>query len=128
MTATTALRLSAPLVAIAPLLFEPTHASGDCSLDHQVSTFTAQHGATLSGPFGVEKVEAENKVSIRENGVTGVTLPFGAQNRRWDEMKAAMKPGDQIYHLVISDGAFHAAYFIPVRNECVIRSLMEYIT
>ena len=129
MTATTAAaRFSVLFAAIVPSLSEPAHASDECRPDHQLSALASVHGATLSGPFGVEQVEAQKTITIRENGVAGVPLPFGTQNRRWEDMKAAMKPGDQLYHLAVDNGAFHAAYYILVRSGCVIDSLMEYIT
>jgi hypothetical protein len=43
-------------------------------------------------------------------------------------MKAIMKPGDQIYQVVIQDGIFIADYHILVRSGCAIRSLAGSIT
>lgn len=125
MNATIAMRISVLFAAIVPLLFNPAHASDDCSPDDQVVALAARHGTIISGPLGVERLEAQNTTTIRE---TGKALPFGYENKAWEEMKAAMQPGDQIYHLAINDGRFHAGYYILVRNGCVIDRLMDYIT
>ncbi|HWX62754.1 hypothetical protein [Bradyrhizobium sp.] len=101
------------------------HAGDDCSPNNRLSEIAARKHTALIGPLAVAELENKHMVVIRE---TGMALPFGDQNRNWQEMKAAMKPGDQIYQVVFQDGIFHADYHILARNGCAIRSLAGSIT
>jgi hypothetical protein len=84
-----------------------------------------QKGNSLKGPLGVDELEKEKMIVIRE---TGQALPFGYSSKAWLEMKAAMQPGDQIYFLSHRDGRFYVDYHILVRDGCIIRRLRGKIT
>ncbi len=84
-----------------------------------------QKGNSLSGPLGVEELEMENMIVIRE---TGQALPFGYSNKAWLELKAAMQPGDQIYFLSHRDGIFYVDYHILVHDGCIVRRIRGKIT
>jgi hypothetical protein len=90
-------------------------ASDDCSPNNQVSEIVARKHTTLRGPFSVEELEKD-------------PLRFSAANEAWLKFKAAIKPDDQIYQVVIRDGIFRADYHILVRNGCARRTLMGSIT
>jgi hypothetical protein len=101
------------------------HASNRCSPDEAIAELSAQKGYSLRGPLSVQELEKENMVVIRE---TGEALPFGYQNDAWLELKAAMRPGDQIYFLSHRDGRFYVDYHVLVRDGCIIRSMRGNIT
>jgi hypothetical protein len=117
--------LSIFFVLIAAFLSVRAQAGDDCSPDNRLSEIAARKHTTVIGPFSVEELENEHMVVIRE---TGLALPFGYQNKKWQEMKSIMKPGDQIYQVVVQDGIFHADYHILARDGCAIRFLLGFIT
>jgi hypothetical protein len=124
-TAHRAMRWRVFFVAILASLSVRAHAGDDCSPNNQLSEIAARKHTTLIGPFSVDELENKHMAVLRE---TGAALPFGHQNKQWQDMKAAMKPGDQIYHVVIKDGIFRADYHILARNGCAIRMLIGSIT
>lgn len=101
------------------------HASDQCKPQDAIAELSAQKGYSVRGPLSVRELEKENMVVIRE---TGQVLPFGYENDAWLELKAAMRPGDQIYFLSYRDGRFYVDYQVLVRNGCIIRWLRGKIT
>ncbi len=101
------------------------HASDRCAPHEVLSEVAAEKGNSLRGPLGVEELEKEHMIVIRE---TGQALPFGYSNKAWLEMKAAMQSGDRIYFLSHRDGRFYVDYHILVRDGCIIRRLLGRIT
>jgi hypothetical protein len=113
------------LFAILFVLPVTAYAGDRCEPDDVIANIAAQKGNSLSGPFTVEELERENRIVIRE---TGQALPFGYMNKAWLEMKAAMRPGDQIYFLAHRDGRFYVEYHVLVRDGCIIDRLQGRIT
>jgi hypothetical protein len=101
------------------------HASEPCDPHDVISEVAVQKGNFLRGPLGIEELEKEHSIVIRE---TGQALPFGYQNKAWLALKAAMQPGDQIYFLSHRDGRFYVEYHILVRDGCIIHRLQGMIT
>ena len=114
-------------ILLAILLAFPViaNAADGCDPDDLIANIVAQKGNSLRGPVSVEELEKENMIVIRE---TGQALPFGYSNKGWLEMKAAMRPGDQIYFLAHRDGRFYVEYHVLVRDGCIIDRLQGRIT
>jgi hypothetical protein len=119
------MRSSIFFVLILAFLPARAHAGDDLSPNNRLYEISARSNTALKGPFTVAELESKHMFVIRE---TGLALPFGHQNKGWQEMKAIMMPGDQIYQVVIQDGIFNADYHILVRSGCAIRSLARSIT
>jgi len=71
----------------------------------------------LRGKFlkydSVEHAERKNMITIRE---TGIPLPFGYCNQRWEELKTNLQPNDEIWFYGGDGGT--AIYLI--RDNCRI--------
>ena len=80
----------------------------------------SQH--TLKGPFTIKEMESNNLIRIYGSGRW---VPFGNQNKEWEEMKNMYKNGDKLYSVVFaySRKSIEVTHFL-VRNGCVIKSLI----
>ena len=101
-------------------------ASAQCGPDAApLSEQLAQKGMTLSTPLDADELENGHRITIRESGLV---LPFGYSNKTWLDMKKAMQAGDQLYLLAQHDGHFRMERYILVRNGCIIRRMLIFIT
>ena len=84
----------------------------------------SQH--TLKGPFTIKEMESNNLIRIYGSRKW---LPFGNQNKEWEEMKNMYENGDELYSVVFaySRKSIEVTHFL-VRNGCVIKSLIVSIS
>ena len=77
---------------------------------------------TLKGPFTIKEMESANLIRIYGDGKW---LPFGNQNKEWEEMKNMYKNGDELFSVVFaySKKSIEVTHFL-VRNGCIIKSLI----
>jgi len=80
---------------------------------------------TIEGPFPVDEIE---RTHMFENRATGEIKPFGYSNDEWEQLKAQMREGDEIYFTTHSESGFYQEGHILVRDDCVIFFLLGEIT
>ena len=109
------MRLAALLVIIITLFPAFARASDEC--EERLSEVAARKDTKLTGPLRPEGIEA---------GFSGASQDW---INDWLWFKAAVKPGDKIYHMGVNFGTrFPSSYFIVVRGGCIIQRFMESIT
>jgi hypothetical protein len=109
------MRLAALLVITITLSPAFAGASDECK--ERLSEVAAREDTRLTGPLLFEEIEARFSDAS----------PDWINDWLW--FKAAVKPGDKIYHLAVNFGTrFPSSYFIVVHDGCVIQRFMESIT
>ena len=96
-------------------------ASGGCDEGTSIQEIIESEKDSLSGPFTVSELENAHMITIRE---TGEEKPFGYINAQWEELKAQMQEGDEIYFTAHSDGHYSHSGHILVREGCVVYFLL----
>lgn len=107
------------LIIILFSVFSPALACDNPEYDW-THILNSQH--TLKGPFTIKEMESNNLIRIYKSGKW---LPFGNQNKEWEEMKNMYKNGDELYSVVFaySRKSTEVTHFL-VRNGCIIKSLI----
>lgn len=77
---------------------------------------------TVKGPFTIKEMESNNLIRIYEKRKW---LPFGNQNKEWEEMKNMYKDGDELYSVFFtySEKSIEVTHVL-VRDGCIIKSII----
>lgn len=115
------LRAAAFIVLLRASLVACEKVDQECTVDQPpLLQLQTDERHSVEGPVTVLELEKENMIQIRE---TGRIVPFGYAHEDWEEFKAAMQDGDQIFNIAVRDGLFYMNGQVLVRNGCVVRFL-----
>jgi len=116
------------LVLLAWLAFALPVSHGTEHCEPGQSSFTVakgREGFTVQGPLQVAKLERDN---MRLDKQSGRVVPFGYGNAEWEEFKATITFGDEIFRFTRQEKRFYMDGHILVRNGCIIRLLVGRIS